>query len=147
MFKNILLPTDGSPLSEDASRRAVAFAKEGGARITALYVKPDYPGSSFGEGIVADSTPPGRFAELVDEEAQEILDGVELFCLEAGVECQKVVHSHGAIYKAIIEVATQNSCDLIFMASHGRRGIDALLLGSETAKVLTHSRIPVLVYR
>ena len=147
MFKNILLPTDGSQLSEDAARRAVTLAKEGGARITVLYVKPDYPVFYSGEGIVVDSTPPGRFAELVDEEAQEILDGVELFCLEAGVECQKVAHAHGAIYKAIIEVATQNSCDLIFMASHGRRGVDALLLGSETSKVLAHSKIPVLVYR
>lgn len=145
MFKNILLPTDGSPLSEDAARRAVAFSKEVGARITALYVKPDYPAFYAGEGIVVDAASSGRFAELIDEETQEILDGVELFCLEAGVECQKVAHSHGTIYKAIIEVATQNSCDLIFMASHGRRGVDALLLGSETTKVLTHSKIPVLV--
>ena len=66
MFRNILLPTDGSQLSEDAARRAVTLAKESGARITALYVKPDYPVFYSGEGIVVDSTPPGRFAELVD---------------------------------------------------------------------------------
>lgn len=147
MFKNILVPTDGSPLSEDAARRAVAFAKEGGARITALYVKPDYPVRYAGDGIVFDSTPPGRFAELVEEEAQEILGFIEKLCVEAGVKCYKVTHTHDVIYKAIIEVATENSCDLIFMSSHGRRGVDALLLGSETTKVLTHSKIPVLVYR
>lgn len=147
MFKNILVPTDGSALSENAARRAVAFAKEGGARITALYVKPDYPALYAGEGIIFDSTPPGRFAELIDEEAQDILGFVENLCVEAGVACAKVAHPQGVIYKAIIEVATENSCDLIFMSSHGRRGVDALLLGSETTKVLTHSKIPVLVYR
>ena len=147
MFRNILLPTDGSRLSDEAARRAVAFAKEGGARITALYVKSEYPLFYSGEGIVVDSTPPGRFAELIDEEAREILDGVDLLCSEAGVECETVAHSHGAIYEAIIDVATQKGCDLIFMASHGRRGVDALLLGSETTKVLTHSKIPVLVFR
>ncbi|MFZ4539510.1 universal stress protein [Propionivibrio sp.] len=147
MFKHILVPTDGSQLSEDAARRAVAFAKEGGARITALYVKPEYPVFYASEGIMFDSTPPGRFAELVEEEAQEILGFVENLCQVAGVTCSKVTHTHDVIYKAIIEVATRNDCDLIFMSSHGRRGVDALLLGSETTKVLTHSKIPVLVYR
>lgn len=147
MFKNILVPTDGSQLSEDAARRAVAFAKEGGARITALYVKPDYPLRYAGEGIMFDSTPPGRFAVLVEEEAQEILGFVENLCAEAAISCSKVTHTHDVIYKAIVEVATANACDLIFMSSHGRHGVDALLLGSETTKVLTHSKIPVLVYR
>jgi nucleotide-binding universal stress UspA family protein len=147
MFKSILVPSDGSQLAEDAARRAVAFAKEAGARITALYVKPEYPTLYAGEGIMFDSTPPGRFAELVEQEAQEILGVIENLCREAGVSCVKVTHTHDAVYKAIIEVATQNDCDLIFMSSHGRRGVDALLLGSETTKVLTHSKIPVLVHR
>jgi nucleotide-binding universal stress UspA family protein len=147
MFKNILVPTDGSPLSEGAARRAVTFAKEGGARITALYVKPDYPLRYAAEGFMFDSSPSGRFAELVEEEAQEILGFIENLCRQAGISYSKVVHPPAVIYKAIIEVATENACDLIFMSSHGRRGVDALLLGSETTKVLTHSKIPVLVYR
>ena len=146
MFRNILFPTDGSQLSEDAARSVVALAKEGGARVLALYVKPDYPQHYADAGIVVDSTA-DRFAELVDEEAQEILDYVDLLCAEAGVECKTFAHVHDAVHKAIVEVAAQHGCDLIFMASHGRRGIDALLLGSETNKVLTHSKIPVLVYR
>ena len=146
MFRNILFPTDGSQLSEDAARSVVALAREGRARVLALYVKPDYPQHYADAGIVVDSTA-GRFAELVDEEAQEILDYVYLLFDEAGVECKTLAHAHDAVYKAIVEVAEQNGCDLIFMASHGRRGIDALLLGSETNKVLAHSKIPVLVYR
>lgn len=147
MFKNILLPSDGSQLSEDSARSAVAFAKEGGARITALHVKPDYPALYASEGIVVESTPPGRFAELIEEEASEIVGFVDRLCRAAGVPCAMVIHEHGAVYKAIIEVAERQSCDLIFMASHGRRGVDALLLGSETSKVLTHTTIPVLVWR
>lgn len=147
MFKNILLPTDGSPFSEETARRAVSFAKEAGARITAFYVKRDYPMSYISEGYIFDSEPPGRFNELAEEEGQEILGFVERLCLEAGVTCSKVIHSNESIYEAIIEAATQNNCDLIFMASHGRRGVSGLLLGSETNKVLTHSKIPVLVYR
>ncbi len=147
MFKHILVPTDGSQFSQDTARRAVSFAKDAGARITAFYVKQDYPMSYASEGFMFDSEPPGRFAELAEEEGQEILGAVEKLCHEAGVKCTKVTHTHDAVYAAIIEAATNNDCDLIFMASHGRRGIGALLLGSETTKVLAHSKIPVLVYR
>ena len=147
MFKNILLPTDGSRFSEETARRAVSFAKEAGARITAFYVKKDYPSSYASEGFMFDSEPPWRFSELAEEEGQEILGSIEKLCLEAGVKCTKQIHTHDVIYEAIIEAAAKNDCDLIFMASHGRKGIGALLLGSETTKVLTHSKIPVLVYR
>lgn len=146
MFKNILFPTDGSNLSENAARSVVTLAREVGARITALYVKPEYPQHYADAGFLAGANA-GRFDELVDEEAQEILDAVDLMCAEAGVACIKVAHAHGAVHRVIIEVAAQNACDLIFMASHGRRGVDALLLGSETNKVLAHARVPVLVYR
>ncbi len=145
MFKHILLPTDGSPFSEDAARQAVAFAKAAGAKITAFYVKPEYPATYAAEGIVFDS--PGRFEQLAEEEGQEVLGFVEDICQKAGVSCTKLIHTHDAVYAAIIEAASQNECDLIFMASHGRSGIGAILLGSETNKVLTHSKIPVLVYR
>ncbi len=147
MFKRILVPTDGSELSQDAVRRAVVFAKEIGASLCAFYVKAQYPFSYYSEGIVRDSQPPGRFQELTEHEAQENLDFVDVLCREAGVVCTKLTVANEVIYKAIIEAASNNKCDLIFMASHGRRGLGALLLGSETQKVLTHSKIPVLVYR
>ncbi len=147
MFKRILVPTDGSEFSQDATRRAVSLAKEAGASIYAFYAKPQYPFSYYSEGVVFDSTPPGRFQELAEQEAQEILGFVEDLCRQAGVKCTKLLVASEVIYKAIIEAATQNDCDLIFMASHGRRGLSALVLGSETHKVLTHSKIPVLVYR
>ncbi len=147
MFKHILVPTDGSQFSQDAVRRAVSFAKEAGAIITAFYVKPDYPLSYYSEGVMFDSMPPGRFEEFAEQEAQEILGFVDNLCREAGVGCTKLTEANRVIYEAIIEAATKNGCDLIFMASHGRSGLGALLLGSETNKVLAHTKIPVLVCR
>ena len=146
MFKHILVPTDGSQLSQDAVRRAVSFAKEAEAHITAFYAKPEHPVSHYAEGLRFE-LPPSNLDEFADKQAKTILAAVEHLCQEVGVGCTTVTRTTNVVYKAIIEVATENHCDLIFMASHGRRGIDALLLGSETAKVLTHSKIPVLVYR
>ena len=147
MFKHILVPTDGSPFSQDTVRRAVSFAKDAGARITAFYAKPEYPVTYYGEGMLIDPTAPEQFAQLADEQAQKILEFVEQLCQEAGVNCAKMTLISDVPYEAIIEAANQAGCDLIFMASHGRSGLSALLLGSETNKVLTHSTIPVLVYR
>ena len=147
MFKHILVPTDGSELSQDTVRRAVSFAREAGARITAFYAKPEFPVTYYGEGVLIDTTSPDRFAELAESQAQEILGFVENLCKDAGVECNKLSLTSDIPYEAIIDAATQSGCDLIFMASHGHRGLSALLLGSETNKVLTHSKIPVLVYR
>ncbi len=147
MFKHILVPTDGSEFSQDTVRRAVSFAKEAGAQITAFYAKPEFPVTYYGEGVLIDTTSPDKFAELAESQAQEILGFVESLCKEAGVPCNKVSANSAIPYEAIIAAATQSECDLIFMASHGRRGLASLLLGSETQKVLTHSTIPVLVYR
>jgi nucleotide-binding universal stress UspA family protein len=147
MFKHILVPTDGSQLSQDTARRAVSFAKEAGARVTAFYAKPEYPVTYYGEGALIDSTTPDQFAELAEQQAQEYLGFVENLCQEAGVQCNKLTLTSDIIYEAIIEAATQSDCDLLFMASHGRRGFSGLLLGSETNKVLTHTKIPVLIYR
>jgi nucleotide-binding universal stress UspA family protein len=147
MFKHILVPTDGSELSQDTVRRAVSFAKEAGARITAFYAKPEYPVTYYGEGVLIDTTSPEKFAELAETQGQEILGFAANLCQEAGVPCTKLTATSDVPYEAIIEAATNSGCDLIFMASHGRRGFTSLLLGSETQKVLTHSTIPVLVYR
>ena len=147
MFKHILVPTDGSPLSQETTRRAVSFAKEAGARITSFYAMPEFPVTYYGEGALIDSTSPEQFAALAEQQAQEILGFVGKLCQEAEVDFSKQTSTSDVPYEAIIEAATQNDCDLIFMSSHGRRGFSALLLGSETNKVLTHSKIPVLVYR
>ena len=147
MFKHILVPSDGSEFSQAAVEKAVAFAKEIGARVTAFYAKPSPPIPYYGEGIGANWQMPASYTELVDRQAQEVVDSVEKLCQEAGVPCQKLTLSSDVPYEAIIDAATQSGCDLIFMASHGRRGLSALLLGSETNKVLTHAEIPVLVYR
>ena len=147
MFKHILVPTDGSQLSEDTARRAVSFAREAGARITAFFAKPEFPVTYYGEGALIDSTTPERFAELSDQQAQQILGFVENLCRDAAVPCSTMTLISDVPYEAIIEAATQCDCDLIFMSSHGRRGLSGLLLGSETHKVLTHTKIPVLVYR
>ena len=147
MFKHILVPTDGSPLSQDSVTRAVAFAKEAGAKLTFCHAEPPMP-SAFGNlGGIGSATIGQEFHAKVDGRAQEILQAAEQVATEAGVPCARVLLVRSKPHEAIIEAATAQGCDLIFMASHGRRGVTALLLGSETQKVLTHSKIPVLVYR
>jgi nucleotide-binding universal stress UspA family protein len=147
MFKHILIPTDGSELSIETIKRAVSFAREVGARISFFYAKPDYPVAFYGEGALIDPTTPEKFAEMAERQAREILSKAESLSRNAGVECDTMTAVSDVPYQAIIDAASRAGCDLIFMASHGRRGISGLLLGSETQKVLTHSTIPVLVYR
>ena len=147
MFQHLLVPTDGSPLSEEAVRKAIAFAKETGARITAFYAKPVPPVARFIEGAQIDAEIQRKFQQMADEDAQKILDFAADACRIEGVRCTTASATSDAPYEAIIQAAADKGCDLIFMASHGRRGISALLLGSETMKVLTHSKIPVLVCR
>ncbi|MCL2525175.1 MAG: universal stress protein [Betaproteobacteria bacterium] len=147
MFKHILVPTDGSELSQATARRAILFAQESGARITAFFAKPEYPIAYFGEGALIDPTTPEKFAEMADQQANEYLGAIQASCAEAGVACDILTSTSDVPYEAIIEAAQKSECDLIFMASHGRRGISGFLLGSETNKVLTHSKVPVLVYR
>jgi nucleotide-binding universal stress UspA family protein len=141
MFKNILVPTDGSESSRDTIRRAVAFAKEIDAGITAFHAKPERQLPAYNEGS------PAYLPSIADQAAQDIVATVASLCAEAGVACKTVVRKDGKVYRAILDAAGDYGCDLIFMASHGRSGIAAVLLGSETIKVLTHSKIPVLVSR
>lgn len=147
MFKHFLVPTDGSQLSLKAAQDAVSLAREVGAKVTFFFSKPDYPVAFYGEGALIDPTTPEKFAEIADRQAKEILAQVEAVAQAAGVEFVSVSEVSDLPYEAIISAAEGAGCDLIFMASHGRRGISGFLLGSETQKVLTHSRIPVLVYR
>jgi nucleotide-binding universal stress UspA family protein len=147
MFKHFLIPTDGSQLSLQSAKHAVALAKEVGAKVTFFFAKPDYPVAFYGEGALIDPTTPEKFGEMADRQAAEILGRVEVLARETGVQFASVAEVSDLPYEAIIKAADMAGCDLIFMASHGRRGIGGLLLGSETQKVLTHSRTPVLVYR
>lgn len=149
MFKNILVPTDGSESSQDTIRRAIIFAKEAGARITVCHVRPErrtpyYSASGVGVGNLPNQP---ELDTVDDSTANEIVEAVVALCTEAGVACKARVKKDNIVYQAIIDAARENACDLIFMASHGRSGLGAVLLGSETLKVLTHSKIPVLVCR
>jgi len=147
MFKHILVPTDGSSLSDNTVSHAVSFAKEIGARITFFYAQPDFPIPVYGEGALIDPTTPEQFAASASEEAKRILDQSRAAADAAGVVSDVDTQVNEVPYEAIIDATERHGCDMIFMASHGRRGIAGLLLGSETQKVLTHSKIPVLVYR
>jgi nucleotide-binding universal stress UspA family protein len=147
MFKHILVPTDGSPLSSDTVKRAIAFARETGAKVTFFFAKPDYPVAFYGEGALIDPTTPDKFAEMAEKQSQEILAAHEAAAKAEGVNSASLSSVSDIPYEAIIAAAETSGADLIFMASHGRRGFSGLLLGSETQKVLTHSKIPVLVYR
>jgi nucleotide-binding universal stress UspA family protein len=147
MFKHIFVPTDGSQLSQETVKRAISFASEAGARITFFYAKPEYPVAFYGEGALIDPTTPEKFAKMAEQQATDILAACVKQAAAASVQSAVATKTSDIPYEAIITAADAAGCDLIFMASHGRRGFGGLLLGSETQKVLTHSRIPVLVYR
>ena len=145
MFKRILIPTDGSDLSRKAILYGVQLAKESGAKLTGLtVVEPYQPAGMDIVYIPLDQEDYEEQSRILSEKAME---QVRMAAQAAGVSCETVSEVNDQPYRAIIDAAQALGCDLIVMASHGRRGISALLLGSETAKVLTHSTIPVLVYR
>jgi nucleotide-binding universal stress UspA family protein len=142
VYKNILLPTDGTEFCEKAVRHGVALAKLGGARVTGVTVTVPMR--------LPQSVPPDlaeRLRESRRVEAEEILASVEATAKASGVQCETLEVNDEHPYQGIISTAQSKGCDLIVMASHGRRGVSALLIGSETQKVLGHSTIPVLVVR
>jgi nucleotide-binding universal stress UspA family protein len=145
MFKHILIPTDGSELSLKAILYGVRLAKESGAKVTGLTVAQPY--QPAGMDTVYIPIDEGDYEEQSRLLTEKAMEQVRMAADAAGVPCETVREVHDQPYRAIIDAAQALQCDLIVMASHGRRGISALLLGSETAKVLTHSTIPVLVYR
>lgn len=145
MFRKILVPTDGSPLSEKAASAALEFAAANGATIVGLSVAELYPFMLMPEaGAMVDMT---TYEEIQDKSAQQSMARLKARAAEAGVSAE-VVSTRGVhAYEEILETATARGCDLIWMGSHGRKGLDRLLLGSETQRVLSHSTIPVLVWR
>ncbi len=144
MFRHILLPTDGSPLSGAAVRKGIQFAKTIHARVTGLCVIPKLRYLSYDSELSTDIRK--RIAEACQAQAEKSLSAIEEAAREAGVPYDTAYETSDYPYDAIVNAAEKKECDLIIMASHGRRGVEGLLLGSETQKVLTHSKIPVLVY-
>jgi nucleotide-binding universal stress UspA family protein len=147
MYRNILIATDGSKLSLKAAEHAVALAKALGASLTGFHASPDYPMPVYAEGVVFEPVSRREYAEQCRKEADKILGAVAAKAKSARVAFTAASAIASAPWEAILVAARKNKCDAIVMASHGRRGVAALVLGSETQKVLTHSKLPVLVVR
>lgn len=147
MFKHILISTDGSRLSAKAERMAIGLAAALGARVTALHVLPATVYDFVGDVVATRLLTAAEARENERKTAKSAFRNVEKAAAAAGVDCSGKCVTGDDIYRSIIAAAGKNKCDLITMASHGRRGLSGLLLGSETHKVLTHSKIPVLVCR
>jgi len=145
MFKHLLVPTDGSALSEMAMQMAVALAKENGARVTSIYMVRPFHMTIYSAETVGYTEDEFQAADRA--RADEYLATIKNIASLADVECDTVAASGAHPYEAILDTAKQRNCDLIVMASHGHGGIRGLLIGNETQKVLTHSHLPVLVVR
>ena len=147
MFKHILVPTDGSELSQKAVQKAITFAKEIDAKITFFCAVPQFPVMYYGLGAIFDSHSILDFEEESKSVCNEILNKAKEIAKKEGVNSEIYYLISDYPFEAILEATKQKECDLIFMASHGKKGVDKFFLGSETNKVLSHSNIPVLVYR
>jgi len=145
MYRNILIATDGSELAKKAELHGIALARTLGARVTAVTVTIPYTAYMTSEVAVAIDTT--VFEERTAAMAKNRLDAIAEHAGNAGLECTSIRAQVEPVYKGIVDTAEAQQCDLIVMASHGRRGLSGLILGSETTKVLTHSKIPVLVVR
>jgi nucleotide-binding universal stress UspA family protein len=146
MYKNILLPTDGSALSQVAIENGLQFAKAVGAKVTGFYVMLERAPESFEDFAPVDVKAP-KLDEVAQQEAQKYLKAIADQAQAMGVPCQTHAMKHTSPHQAIIAIAANTGCDLIVMASHGKKGITGELVGSETARVITNCKIPVLVYR
>ena len=147
MYKNILVATDGSDLSKAAVSSAISLAAICKAELVVIKVVPRYPQSYFEGGLALQATEVGRIEQQWAEEGQAVVDEVKNAAELQGVKTLALTVKSDIVSDAIIATAKKHKCDLIVMASHGRKGVKRLLLGSETQQVLTHSHIPVLVLR
>ena len=148
MFKHILVATDGSALSLKAAKTAVRLAASLGSRLTGVYVIPKYMPLIYGEAVMyLPEMSPITFKKAAGKEADAALAVMTKLAAAAGITCVSLKVTNAHPWSAIISVARGKKCDLIVMASHGRGGLAGFLLGSETTKVLTHSKVPVLVCR
>lgn len=144
MFKKILVPTDGSPLALSAARTAVLLAKSQGSQVIGVYVIDPFPYIGIGDASAA-----GLQAYLAESRsvAGQALDALGKACAAEGVAFAGDTIERNVVYEGVIETAQAEGCDLIVMASHGRQGVKALVLGSVAQKVLTHTRLPVLIVK
>jgi len=147
MYRKILVATDGSVLSKKAVKSAIELAAAVGAELLAVYVVPRYPVSYFEGGVTISTADIARTEKQWAERGQTIVDAVRDAALAEGVKAKAIVTRSDLIAEAILSNVKKNKCDLVVMASHGRRGLKRILLGSETQQVLTHSTVPVLVLR
>jgi len=147
MYKNFLLPTDGSEPSEAAVDAALKLAAETGAQVLALNIQMPYVPPAFAEMALAAPFTDTEYERAVTQASEKLLASVAERARALNVSCKTMTKLDTSVWETIIDVAEDEACDLIFMASHGRKGLAALILGSETQKVLTHSGVPVLVHR
>jgi nucleotide-binding universal stress UspA family protein len=145
MYKSILIPTDGSELANKAVQHGIALSHDIGAKITVLTVTVPFHILTTDPKMIEDTA--AQYELRMEKHAAKVLEAAANAAKAAGVACDTVHVEHEHPYQAINDTASSKGCDLIVMASHGRRGVSALVLGSETVKVLTHCKIPVLVYR
>ena len=148
MFKTIIVSTDGTELSRNAARVAADIARALGAKLTALHVIPPYSlPVSDGMYMYEQAFSPQEYKKSTEDYARKILEDVAFEAKKVDVACDTAFVTAPAPWDGIVKEAAKRGADLIVMASHGRHGIAAVMLGSETQKVLTHSKVPVMVTR
>lgn len=147
MFKHILMPVDGSELSDKTVAQGIALAKALNAKVTALVAEPEYEMPSYSQIVSRSAISAEEHERRARTHAQKILDQVAEKAKAAGVSFEGRFCEEDEPHQAIIRVAEEAGCDLVAMGSHGRHGVSAVLFGSETHEVMAHSKIPVLVYR
>ena len=146
-YHHLLVPSDGTPLSLRALDQALALAKSLGSQVTLLHVQPALPVPMVGMGDMLDPATLESLSQTAEKESARILQEGQAAGVAAGVDIRTEVVKQDLPYRAIVEAAKRHGCDLIVMASHGRKGLSGLLIGSETQRVLLHAPIPVLVVR
>ncbi|MDB5882859.1 MAG: UspA domain protein [Ramlibacter sp.] len=147
MYRRILVATDGSTLSKKAVRASIGLASSMAAELVALYVVPRYPVSYFEGGVTVSHTDIARTEKQWSDRGQAVVDDVRDAAQADGVKAKGILARSDLVAESIMSAARKHKCDLVVMASHGRKGLKRILLGSETQHVLTHSSVPVLVLR
>ncbi|MBN8747873.1 TRAP-T-associated universal stress protein TeaD [Xylophilus ampelinus] len=147
MYQRILIPTDATPLSRKAVTHALALAAEQGAEVVVLNVMPRYPTSYLEGAMVFEAEDVARVEKQWAEQARTLVNRVAEQAQARGIQARAVVVKSDLVAESIVSAAAKHKADLIVMASHGRKGLKRVLMGSETLNVLTHSEVPVLVLR
>ncbi|MBE0627134.1 MAG: universal stress protein [Burkholderiales bacterium] len=147
MFKKILVPTDGSGFSNRAVATAAQLAQSLGAQLLLLHVRSPLESPHHVEGGAMRELGGKRVMQEIEDEERRLLDAALELAATKGTQAETAFVAGYSAYEAIIRIASEQHCDLIVMASHGRRGISGILMGSETQKVLSHTTIPVLIVR